>query len=172
MAARAAPACSASTLPITKPPPWIMTMPGVRAPGVTAAGRYTRTGTSGSPSQPGTERSVISSVSTPGMSILMATSSSSKARRAATGSERSITGSASTSAASSGPSSQRSPVVGIYFGCMRMPASMRIDSAFMYELDSNSTASVANSCAQPSRCGKSTSWASLFLKASEPSPAP
>ena len=34
-----------------------------------------------------------------------------------------------------------------YLGCMRMPASMRIDSAFMYELDSSSRASVANSVA-------------------------
>jgi hypothetical protein len=34
-----------------------------------------------------------------------------------------------------------------YFGCIRMPASMRIDSAFMYELDSSSTASAANSVA-------------------------
>ena len=66
----------------------------------------------------------------------------------------------------------RSPVAGIYLGCMRMPASMRIDSAFMYELDSSSTASVANSVARPSRCGKSTSWANLSLNASEPSPAP
>ena len=39
------------------------------------------------------------------------------------------------------------PVLATYFGCMRMPASMRIDSAFMYELDSSSTASVANSLA-------------------------
>ena len=59
-----------------------------------------------------------------------------------------------------------------YLGCMRMPASMRIDSAFTYELASNSTASVANSSGRPSRCGKSTSWASLPLKVSEPSPAP
>ena len=36
MAICAAPACSASTLPITKPPPWIITMPGTR---VAAAAR-------------------------------------------------------------------------------------------------------------------------------------
>ena len=32
-----------------------------------------------------------------------------------------------------------------YLGCIRMPASMRIDSALMYELDSSSSARVANS---------------------------
>ena len=34
-----------------------------------------------------------------------------------------------------------------YFGCILMPASMRIDSAFMYELRNNSTAREANSLA-------------------------
>ncbi len=78
----------------------------------------------------------------------MATSISSKARRAATGSARSITGSRSTIAASSGSIiALPPPILVTYFGCMRMPASMRIDSAFMYELDSSSTASVANSLA-------------------------
>ena len=147
MAMRAAPACSASTLPMTKPPPWIMTMPGARAPGAAAAGRYTRTGTSGSPSQPGTERSSISEGVHPGDVDLIATSICSNAWRAATGSERSIAGSTSTSAASSGSiiASASARSSRLYLGCMRMPASMRIDSAFMYEFVSSSTASVANS---------------------------
>ena len=98
----------------------------------------------------------MSSVSIPGMSIRMATRISSKARRAATGSARSILGSSSTMAASSGsittvppPSTQggieRRAIRANYLGCMRMPASMRIDSALMYELESSSSASVANS---------------------------
>ena len=60
----------------------------------------------------------------------------------------------------------------VYFGCIRMPASSRIDSAFMYELLKSSTASVANSLEFPKRCGNRTSCASLLLNASEPSPAP
>ena len=59
-----------------------------------------------------------------------------------------------------------------YLGCSRAPASIRIVSAFMYELASSSTASVANSGAWPRRWGNSTSRASLALKASEPSPSP
>ena len=89
----------------------------------------------------------MSSVSTPGTSTLMATSSCSKASRAATGSERSITGNSVDQRrqlrVDQGSASARS--LETHFGCMRMPASMRIDSAFMYELDSSSTASVANS---------------------------
>ena len=64
------------------------------------------------------------------------------------------------------------PSVCPYFGCMRMPASIRIDSALTYELVSSSSARVANSAEYPRRCGNSTSWASLPLKASDPSPAP
>ena len=87
------------------------------------------------------------------MSNLMATRISSKARRAATGSARSILGSSSIMAASSGsitsvppPSgATRRALVPTYLGCIRMPASMRIDSALMYELDNSSSARVANS---------------------------
>ena len=71
-------------------------------------------------------------VSTPGMSTVMATRISSNARRAAAGSERSSEGTASTNAASSGSDHRHaSPMSAVYLGCMRMPASMRIDSALM-----------------------------------------
>ena len=94
----------------------------------------------------------MSSVSIPGMSNVMPASISSKAWRAATGSTRSILGSRSTMAASSGsimtvppPSPRTGSAASSYFGCIRMPASMRIDSALMYELDSSSSAREANS---------------------------
>ena len=95
----------------------------------------------------------MSSVSIPGMSNLMEPMSASKARRAATGSARSILGSRSIMAASSGSIMDGPPpwfaaICGArasYLGCIRMPASMRIDSALMYELESSSSARVANS---------------------------
>ena len=52
----------------------------------------------------------------------------------------------------------------IYLGCIRMPASRRIDSAFMYELPSSSTAREANSVAYPRRWGNSTSCGQLGLE--------
>ena len=99
----------------------------------------------------------------PGISILMAAIMSSKAWRVATGSTRSIWGSRSMMAASSGSIMSALPpssAIGLrrehehrvtmtsrasYLGCIRIPASMRIDSALMYELDSSSSARVANS---------------------------
>ena len=62
--------------------------------------------------------------------------SSSNAARAATGSFRSNAGIRSTNAASSGsitvvPPPERASCRRDYFGCILMPASMRIDSAFM-----------------------------------------
>ena len=76
----------------------------------------------------------------------MATRISSKARRAATGSDKSILGSMSIMAASSGSIMTGLPRVRRgYFGCILMPASIRIDSALMYELDNSSTANEANS---------------------------
>ena len=97
----------------------------------------------------------------------VAASIASNPARAATGSDRSMTGSSSSTAVELRVDhGALSPAVSVdYLGCMRMPASMRIDSAFMYELDSSSRASVANSVACPSRCGNRTSWASLALNA-------
>ena len=58
--------------------------------------------------------------------------SDSKPCRAASGSVSSKTGMASAYAANSGSiTSSPPPAHAVYFGCIRMPASMRIDSALM-----------------------------------------
>ena len=134
MAMSAAPTCSASTLPITKPPPWIMTMPGHRAAaggpvGPVDAHRHVGV------ALPSRHQAVLDverldpgDVDPDGDEHLL----EGLPRRHGVRRGRSPAASRPWPPAP-GRSSGASPRCSSYFGCIRMPASMRIDSAFMYE---------------------------------------
>ena len=169
------PACSASMLPIDEAAAVDHDDARRPCPAVAASGRYIRTGTSGSPSQPGTVRSsIVQRLDARAISIADRGEHRVEARRGRRPGRRGRSPAARRPAP---PARGRSSLylprsswpTSAACGCRRRCGSTRRSCTSWPAARRPVWRTRRRS---PSRCGKSTSWASLLLKASEPSPAP